>query len=75
MFITLVIFGIAGIWIGSGNLTESVDTYTEALNNTFHISPWLLVVPIITGVLIYRKVPTLIVLFLSSIMAIFLAIR
>lgn len=74
MFITLVIFGIAGIWIGSGNLTESVDTYTEALNNTFHISPWLLVVPIITGVLIYRKVPTLIVLFLSSIMAIILAI-
>ena len=74
MFITLVIFGIAGIWIGSGNLTESVDTYTEALDNTFHISPWLLVVPIITGVLIYRKVPTLIVLFLSSIMAIILAI-
>ena len=74
IFISLIIFGLAGIWIGSSPITESVDTYTDALYNTFHISPWLLVVPIITGVLIYKKVPTLIVLFLSSIMAMLLAI-
>lgn len=66
--VTLIIFGLAGIWMGGGAL-ESVDNYTGALNNTFNISPWLLVIPIITAYLIYKKLPSLIVLFVSSIMA------
>lgn len=43
--------------------------YTEGLEQTFHISLWTLLVPLLTGVLIARRVPSLIVLFLSSVMA------
>lgn len=72
LFIALVIFGIAGIWMGAG-VSEPTSTYTEALNDTFCISPWLLTVPLVTAYLISKKVPSLIVLFTSSIMAIIMA--
>lgn len=68
MLITLVIFLCAGLGnAGGGSL--HVDQYTSGLASTFHISAWTLLVPIITGVLIAKKVPSLIVLFASSIMA------
>lgn len=71
--ITLVIYAVAGLFMGT---TDAADTreFVEALHNTFAISPWLLVVPVVTGYLIYRKVPSLIVLFLSSFMAVVMAL-
>ncbi len=72
LFISLLIFGIAGIWMGaSAGLPAS--TYTETLSQTFHITPWLLTVPAITAYLIYKKVPSLIVLFIASILGIVMA--
>ena len=66
--ITLTIFFFAG-W-GSGEGAElQVGQYTEGLARTFNISLWTLLVPLLTGVLIARRVPSLIVLFLSSVMA------
>ncbi|MBR5688775.1 MAG: sodium:proton antiporter [Prevotella sp.] len=66
--ITLIIFFFAGL--GHGEATSlQVSQYTEGLEQTFHISLWTLLVPLLTGVLIARRVPSLIVLFLSSIMA------
>ena len=66
--IALMIFFIVGL--GSGGATElQVEQYTEGLSRTFHISLWTLFVPVLTGVLIARRVPSLIVLFTSSIMA------
>ena len=66
--IALVIFFIVGL--GNGSATElQVEQYTEGLSRTFHISLWTLLVPVMTGVLIARRVPSLIVLFTSSIMA------
>ncbi|MBQ0123468.1 MAG: sodium:proton antiporter [Bacteroidales bacterium] len=41
----------------------------DALESSFNISPWLLIVPVVTGVLIARKVPALPTLFLSSLTA------
>ena len=68
ILITLVIFLIAGF--GHGNEeTLHVEQYTNGLSSTFTISPWTLLVPLITGVLIAKKVPSLIVLFVSSILA------
>lgn len=72
MSITLLIFGIAGIWIGA-DTSHPVATYTEALSTTFHITPWLLLVPIATAFLIYKKVPSLVVLFCASVMGIVMA--
>ena len=66
--ITIIIFFVAGL----GNVEEAelhVTQYTEGLEQTFHISLWTLLVPLFTGVLIARRVPSLIVLFLSSVMA------
>lgn len=66
--ITITIFFINGF----GNTTDvqlHVSEYTEGLAHTFNISLWTLLVPLLTGVLIARRVPSLIVLFASSVMA------
>ena len=66
--ITIVIFFFAGLDNGAGTALQ-VSQYAEGLDRTFHISLWTLLVPLLTGVLIARRVPSLIVLFLSAIMA------
>ena len=66
--IALVIYFIAGLGIVSGEALH-VGQYTEGLANTYHISLWTLLVPVLTGVLIARRAPSLITLFLSSVMA------
>ena len=66
--ITLLIFLIAGFGNGSDGALQ-VSQYTEGLTSTFNISAWTLLVPLVTGVLIAKKVPSLIVLFTSSILA------
>ena len=66
--ISLVIFLIAGLGHDSAS-TVNVEQYTHGLQSTFNISLWTLLVPVITGILIARKVPSLIVLFTSSILA------
>ena len=66
--VTILIFLFAGL--GKGSSAElQVGEYTEGLARTFNISLWTLLVPLFTGVLIARRVPSLIVLFLSSLMA------
>ena len=66
--ITILIFLFAGLGKGSG-MELQVDEYTEGLARTFYISLWTLLVPLFTAILIARRVPSLIVLFLSSLMA------
>ena len=68
MSIALVIFLVAGLGhSGAGAVNEAL--YTHGLEKTFNVSLWTLLVPLLTGILIARKVPSLIVLFASSIMA------
>jgi NhaC family Na+:H+ antiporter len=68
MVITLIIFFIAGFWYGGGE-DSNIMQYTEGLANTFNITLWTLIVPIITAVLIAKKVPSLITLFVSALTA------
>ena len=66
--ISLSIFLVAGFAMnvsGHGNVTE----FMEGLQNTFVISPWLLVVPVLTGVMIARRWPSMVVLFLAILLA------
>jgi NhaC family Na+:H+ antiporter len=66
--ITLIIFLFAGL--GHGSEAEmQTEFYTEGLARTFNISLWTLLVPVVTGVMIARRMPSLVVLFLSSLMA------
>ena len=66
--ITIVIFFITGLGAAGGTELQ-VSDYTEGLEHTFNISLWTLLVPLLTGVLIAKRVPSLIVLFASSVMA------
>ena len=66
--VSLMIFLIAGLTMnvtGQGNVAEFMD----GLQHTFVISPWLLLVPMLTGVMIARRWPSLVVLFLAIMMA------
>lgn len=68
LIITLIIFTIAGLSHDASN-TEHIAEVAAALNEKFHITPWLLIIPIATGILIARKVPSIITLFLSTLLA------
>ena len=67
LIISLIIFTIAGL--GHGNEAINIDQFITGLASSFNISAWTLLVPIITGILIARKTPSVIVLFISSILA------
>lgn len=71
--ITLVIFIIAGLFMGSGEHSDTAQ-YISALGTTFNISPWLMIVPLVTAWLIYKKVPSLVVLFTSAMLAAIMAL-
>ena len=65
---SLSIFLIAGFTMnvqGHGNVHE----FMEGLQHTFVISPWLLIVPVLTGVMIARRWPSMVVLFLAILLA------
>ena len=68
MVITLVVFTILGFSHGGGDASD-IDLYTSVLSSTFHITPWLMLVPLITVLLILRKMPALPVLALSVLAA------
>lgn len=66
--VAIIVFAIAGLTLphATGATTE---LYAERLNAVFTISPWLLIVPLLTGVLIVRKLPALITLFAAILLA------
>lgn len=66
--ITLVIFTIAGLSHETSD-TEQIAQFASSLKDTFHITPWMLIVPIVTGILIAKRVPSIITLFLSTALA------
>ena len=53
----------------STNNSVQIAELSTTLQNTFNISAWLLIVPIVTMLLIVRKLPALVTLFLSVVMA------
>ena len=66
--VSLMIFLIAGLTMsvtGHGNVAGFMD----GLQRTFVISPWLLLVPVLTGIMIARRWPSMVELFLAIMMA------
>lgn len=68
LIITLIIFTVMGLTHETNN-TQQIAEFAASLDAKFTITPWLLVVPIVTGILIARKVPSVITLFLSTLLA------
>lgn len=65
--ISLLIFAVAGLLMdvsGSGGVQ-----FLDQLQDTFFISPWLLLVPVATGIMIARRWPAMVVLFMAALMA------
>lgn len=75
MITTVPSFTIALIVFGAVGFTHTIDDpsqiaeFSSALRSTFNITPWLLVVPLVTLLLIIRKLPALITLFSSCLLA------
>ena len=63
--ITLLIFIGMGFTHVASDATQ-IAAFATSLDETFHISLWLLIVPLATGILIAKKVPSLITLFISA---------
>lgn len=66
--ITLLILAAKGIGTGGVDMHQ-VDLVQQGLSSTFVLSPWLLVVPVITGVMIYMRLPSVVVLFMATLIA------
>lgn len=68
LIITIIIFTVMGLTYETNN-TQQITEFAAALSTKFTITPWLLIVPVVTGILIARKVPSIITLFLSTMLA------
>ena len=68
MLTTLVIFTVAG-FTHEATASGQIAMYSASLEETFDISCWLLAVPVVTGILIAKRVPSIITLFISAMLA------
>ena len=66
--ISLVFFLIVSL-IHKSPDAAMIQGFSEDLSAKFNISPWLLLVPVLTGLLIARKVPAIITLFSAAVFA------
>ena len=63
--ISLAIFLVAGLLMGVASVT-TVEAGIEGLHSAYNITPWTLIVPLLTGLLIAKRVPSLATLFISA---------
>ena len=66
--ITLIVFLVLSLVHKDGSAVMSAD-FSNDLKETFNISPWLFLVPIVTALLIMRKVSAIATLFIASAIA------
>lgn len=62
-----VFFGVS--LTATHDSTEQISHISEVLTSSFNITPWLLLVPIITALFILRRLPALITLFVAVVVA------
>lgn len=66
--IALLVFLIKSLSFAPTLDGESI-IFSETLHESFNITPWLLLVPIITALLIARKLPAIVTLFVATLLA------
>ena len=66
--VAIVVFAVVGL-INPHTDTSHAVAVAESLESTFNITGWLLLVPLATGILIARKLPAIVTLFLACVMA------
>lgn len=71
--IASVVFFVAGLMF-EGSDTGEIAVFSQALSGRFNITPWLLAVPVLTGIMIAKRWPPIITLFLSTLLAVVFAL-
>lgn len=71
--IALIVFAIMGISHDGSNPIQ-IASYTEGIKENFNLSPWLMLVPLLTIVMIAKKMPAVVVLALSALNGIIFAL-
>ena len=66
--ITFLVYGIAGYSRETPD-AHQITYFSEALKSNFKISPWLMLVPVATGLMIAKRLSPVVVLFLSALLA------
>ena len=66
--IAMIVFLVASLLHESSGDMQAV-AFANDLKSTFTISPWLLLVPLVTGFLIVKKVPAMLTLFVAAVLA------
>lgn len=66
--ISCILFLVISLSHSSADAIQ-VEEISAALHSSFNISPWLLIVPVLTGVLIAKKVPAMLTLLAAALMA------
>lgn len=69
LVIALIVYAFLGKNFGKGNVdTESIDQTIGVLQESFVISPWLLIIPVLVIVLVAKKVPAIPALFIGIVL-------
>ena len=68
LFIAIAVFSVVSFTTVSESVVD-ILAIEEALQSTFNLSPWLLIVPIVTGLLIAKRLPAIVTLFSSVVLA------
>ena len=71
--IALIVYAIAGTTRELPDTTQ-ITVFADAIKNKFNLTPWLMIVPVVTGILIAKKLSPIVVLFISSVLAAVFAI-
>lgn len=71
--IALAVFLTVSLFHPTADASQTAE-FAGALRSAFHITPWLMAVPVLTGVLIVRKVPAILTLFCAAVMAAVVAV-
>lgn len=71
--IASVVFFVVGLMF-EGSDTGEIAAFSQALSGRFNIAPWLLAVPVLTGIMIAKRWPPIITLFLSTLLAVVFAL-
>ena len=66
--ITLVVFTVLGL-SHQGTDSGLMQVYSQVLQSTFRITPWLMIVPLLTLLMIWKRLPAMVVLALSALAA------
>lgn len=66
--VTMALFAVVSLTHATDNSVH-IEELSQVLQSSFTISPWLLIVPIVTMLLIAKRLPALVTLFASVVMA------